>query len=126
LRDQSFQSTPIGWAYHNHQSDVVDYLLQFASIFDALRCDGVKRVETLLNEDSARANAKDNDGTPLIFYLHPQLQHLARLVELLAGAGADFSAPNENGFTLAELAALQGWEELSALRKVHGGFREIS
>ena len=125
LRDQSFQSTPIGWAYHNHQSDVVAYLLQFASIFDALRCDGVNRVEALLNDDRTRANAKDDEGTPLIFYLHPQLQHLARLVGLLASAGADFSATNQNGRTLAELAALQGWDELSELLKVHGAPREI-
>jgi hypothetical protein len=44
VRDPTCQSTSIGWAYHGQQQHVVDYLFKFATIFDALRCDGVERV----------------------------------------------------------------------------------
>src|SRR5437762_13240213 len=59
LRDPTYRSTAIGWAFHNRQKDVVEYLLEFASIFDALRCDGVERVAALLQQDPSLANARD-------------------------------------------------------------------
>ena len=62
LRDLTFHSTPIGWAFHNHQHDVVDYLLPFAPIIDAVRCDGVERVAALLEQDPSLADTPDERG----------------------------------------------------------------
>jgi ankyrin repeat protein len=113
LRDQPFQSTPIGWAFHNHQRDVVAYLLAFAGIFDAVRCDGVERAAALLQENPSLANARDDGGTPLVFYLHPEMERLDEMIQLLKKYGADFSVPNRDGKTPLERALGLGWVDVA-------------
>jgi len=67
-----------GWPRQHEDTDgqhedVVAYLAQYASIFDAVRCDAGARVAELLRMDPSLANAVDDDGDPLVFYLHPQM-----------------------------------------------------
>ena len=113
LRDQPFRSTPIGWAFHNHQRDVVAYLLAFAGIFDAVRCDGVERAAALLQENPSLANARDDDGTPLVFYLHPEMQRLEEMIQLLKEYRADFGVLNRDGKTPVERARALGWIDVA-------------
>ncbi len=121
LRDLAYHSTPIGWAFHNQQRAVVDFLLPFASVFDALRCDGVERVAAMLDQDPSLANAKDEDGTPLVFYLHPQLERLEEMVTLLIAYGADINVPGKDGRTLLDVALARGLSEFAELLGRHGG-----
>ena len=120
LRDQPYQSTPIGWAFHNQQPDVVEYLLAFATIFDAVRCDGVERVAALLREDPSRANTHDDAGNPLVFYLHPELARLTEMIQLLAAHGADFHARNKDGQTLLDRALARGWTDFANTLREYG------
>ena len=120
LRDLAFHSTPIGWAFHNQQHEVVDYLLRFATIFDAVRCDGVERVAALLDADPSLANARDQDGDPLLFYLHPNLMRLPEMLDLLLARGADVRAPNTEGRTLLDLALANGRPDLADTLRSHG------
>jgi ankyrin repeat protein len=120
LRDQPFRSTPIGWARYGQHESVVDYLAQFATIFDAVRCDAVARVAELLQNDPALANAVDEDGDPLVFYLHPEMSRLEEIIELLVARGADLDVPNHNGQTLFALAAARGWMDFADLLRAHG------
>jgi len=87
LRDLTFHSTPIGWAFHNKQHDVVDYLMVSAPIIDAVRCDGVERVAALLEQDPSLACTKDEEGRPLSWYLHPGLTRLDEMRRVLVAYG---------------------------------------
>jgi ankyrin repeat protein len=120
LCDPTYHSTPIGWAYHGQQQHVVDYLLRFATIFDALRCDGVERVAALLEQDPSLANAADDGGNPLVFYLHPEMTRLEQMVQLLTAYGADLNARNREGKTLLDRALARGWTDFATVLRAHG------
>jgi ankyrin repeat protein len=120
LCDPTYHSTPIGWAYHGRQQHVVDYLFKFATIFDALRCDGVERVAELLEQDPCLANAADEGGNPLVFYLHPEMTRLEPMVQLLIAYGADLNAKNRKGKTLLDRALAGGWTDFADMLRAHG------
>jgi ankyrin repeat protein len=119
LPDLTFRARPIGWAMHGGQREVVEYLLPLASVFDAVQCGGVEHVAALLDEDTSRANARDEDGNPLVFYLHPQMERLDEMIRVLAAHDADFNARDSNGRTLLERAAARGWTELADAVRAH-------
>jgi ankyrin repeat protein len=113
LRDPTYHAAPIGWALHNHQDDVVEYLLPSATIFDAVQSGGVERAAILLRQDPSLANARDEAGNPLVFYLHPEIRRLDDMVQLLAAYGADFGARTRRGTTLVDRALARGWAALA-------------
>jgi len=120
LRDPTYHATPIGWARHSRQQDIVDHLMQFASIFDAVACDGVERAAVLLEEDPARANSRDEAGNPLVFYLHPELARLREMIALLTQHGADLNARSTNGKTVLDGALAHEWQEFAVLLRERG------
>ncbi len=120
LRDPTYHSTPIGWANHGGQRDVVDYLARFASIFDALRCDAVERVAELLTENPALAHAADEDGTPLAFYLNPQMARLDEMLALLRARGCDINARHPRGVTMLDVALGKGLLDFADVLRRHG------
>jgi ankyrin repeat protein len=121
LRDPTYHAAPIGWAVHNQQHDVVEYLLQFADVFGAVPCDGVERVADLLRKDPSLATARDDDGDPLVFYLHPEMTRLEEMIQLLVLHGADLNARSRDGRTLVDRALGRGWIEFADLVRRHGG-----
>jgi ankyrin repeat protein len=120
LRDLTYRSTAIGWAFHNRQRAVVLHLQRFATIFDALRCDAVERVAALLGEHPGRAHARDEAGNPLVCYLHPELERLDEMLQLLAAHGADFNARNPRGETLLDHALARGWMDFADRLRAFG------
>ena len=120
LRDQPYHSTPIGWAFHNRQREVVEYLLAFATIFDAVRCDGVERVAELLRQDPALAGARDDEGSPLVYYLHPEMERLREMVQLLVAHGADLNVRGKDGRTLLDRALAAGAGDFVDVLRDHG------
>ena len=115
LRDLAYRAKPIGWAVYHGQRDVVDYLLQFATVFDAVRAGGLDRVAVLIDQDPALANARDEDGDPLVFSLNPGTPRVRELIRLLAARGADFSARDREGTTVLERALSRGWIDFEEL-----------
>jgi ankyrin repeat protein len=113
LKDLAFHSTPIGWAFHNTQHVVVDYLMTFADIIDAVRCDGVERAAALLQQDPSLANAKDEDGTPLAFYLHPEMRRLDEMLRVLVAAGVPINTQNKEGVTPLDRALARGFTDFA-------------
>ena len=120
LRDPTYHSTPIGWANHGGQREVVNYLARFASIFDALRCDAVERVAELLTENPALAHAADEKGTPLVFYLNPQMARLDEMLALMRARGCDLNARSPRGATLLDFALSEGLLEFADVLRRHG------
>jgi len=115
LRDLTFRAKPIGWALHNRQYDVVDFLMTGATIFDAVNCGGVERAAALLDTDPSLAHAVDEDGNPLVFYLHRETPRLDEMLTLLKDKGVDLGARNSRGQTAADRALARGWIELASV-----------
>jgi ankyrin repeat protein len=120
VRDPTFHAAPIGWALHNQQRDVVEYLLPSATIFDAVQCDGVERVAALLRQDPFRANAADEAGNPLVFYLHPEMARLEEVLAVLLAHGADLNARSGSGRTLLDRALARGSTDFANVLRAHG------
>jgi ankyrin repeat protein len=87
VRDTTYHATPLGWAAHNQQLSVVDYLLPRADIFDAVRFGSVERVEELLRDDPALVNAVDAQGRSVESHLASDTPHFETISRLLTGAG---------------------------------------
>lgn len=77
VRDLSYHATPLGWAVHMNQQDTIDYLMQFATIFDAVENGGVERAAALLRDDPSLANAS------LIDYVHDWTPRREEIIALL-------------------------------------------
>lgn len=121
LRDPTYHAAPIGWASYSDQQDVVAYLLQFANIFDAVRVGGVERVAALIERDPALANATDEDGDSIVFYLHSEMRRLVEMLSLLTRHGADLNAHHHrDGTTLLDRALARGATEFADLLRRHG------
>jgi hypothetical protein len=100
-RDPNFDATPLGWADHNQQRAVVDYLVSFTSIFEAVACGAVERVAALLQADPSLAQATDDKGQPLGFHVSPDLARLEEMIALLRRYGLD-PDPRSRDETLAQ------------------------
>lgn len=123
LRDPTYHSTPLGWALHCNNREVVEYLLPSATIFDAVQGGSVGRVAALLKEDPSLANARDDAGHPVIFYLNPEMARLEDMVDLLVAHGADVNALDETGRTLVDIAIARGATALAdVLRRYQRSF----
>jgi ankyrin repeat protein len=120
LRDPTYHAKPIGWAAHSEQRHVVEYLLPFGTIFDAVRFDGVERVAALLREDPSLAGVTDEDGDPLAFYLNPEMPRLAEMIRLLTTHGVELNARNGSGKTVLDRALARGWADFADVLRAHG------
>jgi ankyrin repeat protein len=118
VRDPRFHATPLGWALYNQQPAVVAVLAPHASLFDAIRAGAVERVQALLEQDPrhdhALADARDRNGDPAVFSLHRGIARLAELIAVLRAHGADFTARDAQGRTLADVLQARGDGEVVA------------
>ena len=120
IRDHPYRATPIGWAAHNDERHVVTYLLQFANIFDAIRCGGVERVATLLASDPSLASAVDESGHPLTFYLQADMPRLTEMIQTLVNGDVNLNQTDRTGRTLLDHANARGLTDLAAIVRAHG------
>jgi ankyrin repeat protein len=86
-REPTYHATPLGWARYNRQQEVVDYLVQFADVFDALDCQALERLATLLRSDPELTRAVDHQGKALADHLHPEMERFAEAAALLRAHG---------------------------------------
>ena len=120
LRDHAYHSTPIGWAAYGGQQDVVNHLLQFAGIFDAVRVGGVERVAELIEQKPALANATDAGGDSIVFLLHPEMHRVKEMLGMLIARGANINARDHEGKTVLDRALARGWTEFADLLRAFG------
>jgi ankyrin repeat protein len=121
LRDLTHHGTALGWAlYNGNKRAVVDYLLQFATIFEAVQSGAVERVATLLRENPALAGARDDQGRPLAFHVNPDGSTLRDMIRLLVEHGTDLNARDKEGRTLVDRALANGRIDLAELLRAYG------
>ncbi len=120
-RDRNFDGTPLSFANYKGQRHVVEYLLQFAQIWDAVKIGGLDRVRTLLREDPDCVNVRDNVGRIPLHYPFKDTQHGEEIIELLLEHGADINAKDNAGRTPIDQMLHNGRQDLAAVLRRHGG-----
>jgi hypothetical protein len=98
-RDHNFDGTPLSFANYKGQWHVVEYLLQFARIWDVVKIGGLDRLRTLLRENPDCVNICDDIGRTPLHYALKDTQHGEEIIELLLEHGADVNAKDNAGRT---------------------------
>lgn len=120
-RDQYWNSPPLGFANYKGQRAVIEYLMQFASIWEAVKYGGLERVLTLVRENPECVNARDDAGRTPLHCPFQDTQHGEEIIELLIEHGADPSARDNEGRTPAEQLLRNGRRDLAEVLRRHGG-----
>ena len=120
-RDRNFNGTPLRFANYKGQRNVVEYLLQFATICEAVEVGGLDRVRDLLRENPECVRVRDKDGRTPLHYPYRDTQHGAQIIELLIAHGADPSAKDNEGRTPANQMLQKGRRDLAEVLRRHGG-----
>ena len=120
-RDRNFDGTPLSFANYKGQRHVVEYLLQFARIWDAVKIGGLDRVRTLLRENPDCVNVRDNVGRTPLHYPFKDTQHGEEIIELLLEHGADINAKDNAGRTPIDQMLQNGRQDLAEVLRRHGG-----
>lgn len=120
-RDKYWNSPPLGFANYKGQRAVVEYLLQFARIWEAVEYGGLDRVRTLLRENPECVNVRDDVGRTPLHYPFQDTQHGEKIIELLIEHGADINARDNAGQTPLDQMLQNGREDLADVVRRHGG-----
>ena len=126
-RDNPFNSTPLGWADHNHQSEVVQWLRTHCAIdlHDAASFDFHEHIAARLKENPACVNMRiDHWDIPQATALHwaAGMGH-AGAAALLLDHGAEVNIVAGNGMTPLDVADANGSSDVVALLEQRGGTR---
>lgn len=114
IRDTQHASTPLGWAMHNEQHNVIDFLVESAELdlIDAIAAGKTDHAMTLLDGDPALA-----DGVPGASLLRAAA-HVGEewLVRRRLELGADVSLENpDTGLTAPGMVRQRGHEAVAHL-----------
>jgi ankyrin repeat protein len=120
-RDPNYDATPLASANYKGRREVVEYLVQFAPICDAVRFGGLDRVRTLLRENPECVNVRDDAGRTPLHYPNWDTRHGAEIIELLIAHGADTSAGDNDGLTPVDQMLQNGRQDLVEVLRRHGG-----
>ncbi|MDA1141231.1 MAG: ankyrin repeat domain-containing protein [Planctomycetota bacterium] len=125
LRDNSHCATALQWAVYSGKQNIVDYLATCdIDIFDAIVCENLKRVESILESDSTQLEITLKDvlskpdpqefdwKTPLASAV---TRKHAEIVCLLLKRGANTDLKDSNGKSLIELAEKDSTPEIVKL-----------
>ena len=113
-RESAFGATPIGWAAHGDQAEMMDFLSRYTRNIWTLVFRGyVDRVRELLREDPDLAKQQASDGTTPLWWLPDDEDKASELVDLLLAAGADPAKKSTAGETAADWADKRGMVDVA-------------
>jgi ankyrin repeat protein len=126
-RDNPFSSSPLGWADHNNQAEVVQWLRTHCAIdlHDAASFDFLEHVEARLSEDPASVNRRiDHWDIPQSTALHGAAS-MGRVdaARVLLRHDADPDILAGNGLTPLDVADANGAAAVAALLEERGATR---
>jgi ankyrin repeat protein len=128
-RDNPFNSTPLGWADHNNQTEVCRWMREHCAIdlHDAAAFDLRDHLEARLIENPRSVDTRvDQWDIPNATPLHTAAdQNRVEIARILLEHGADPSAVAGNGYTPLDVADYQGAAETAALIEQYGGTRAM-
>jgi hypothetical protein len=126
-RKNPFNSSPLGWADHNNQAEVIQWIRTHCAIdlHDAVTFDFLDHVERRLSEDARAVHLRvDYWDIPQATALHcAALMGRDAAATLLLGKGADRNALAGNGLTPLDVAAANGAAGVVKLIEERGGRR---
>lgn len=120
-RDANFDNTPLGFASYKDQRRVIEYLLPFATIREAVEVGGLDRVRVLLRENPECVNARDDEGCTPLHYPHQGTPHGKEMIELFLEHGADINAKNNAGRKPIDQMLQNGRPDLASVLRRRGG-----
>jgi ankyrin repeat protein len=120
-RDPNYDATPLASANYKGRGEVVEYLVQFAPICDAVRFGGLDRVRTLLRDNPECVNVRDDAGRTPLHYPNWDTRHGAEIIELLIEHGADTRAKDNEGRSPVDQMLHNGRQDLAEVLRRHGG-----
>lgn len=120
-RDRNFDGTPLSFANYKGQRRVVEYLIQFARIWDAVKYGGLDRVRTLLHENPECVNVRDDIGRTPLHCPFQDTQHGEEIIELLLEHGADINSRDNAGRTPIDQTLRSGRQDLAEVLRRHSG-----
>jgi ankyrin repeat protein len=120
-RNPAYNSKPLGAANYKDQREVVEYLMQFAPIWDAVKFGGLDRVRTLLRENPRSVNARDDEGRTSLHCPYWNTRHGEEMIELLIAHGADINARDNAGRNPIDQMLQNGRRDLAEVLRRHGG-----
>ena len=118
-RDPNYDATPLASANYKGHRQVVEYLVQFAPIWEAVRFGGLDRVRTLVRENPECVNVRDDEGRTPLHYPDWDTRHGAEIIELLIAHGADTSARDNKGRTPVDQMLQNGRKDLAEVLRRH-------
>jgi ankyrin repeat protein len=126
-RDNPFMTTPLGWADHNEQADVMVWLRAHCVIdlHDAVTHGFDEHIEARIRENPSSVNGQRDHGeipgcAPLHCAAYTNRDHVARI---LLAHGADPNVVSTNGVTPLDVADYAGATGVIRLLEEHGGRR---
>jgi hypothetical protein len=140
-RENPFTATPLSWAQHNRQHEVVAWFRAHCAIdiHDAVCFDFPEHVAARLREDPSSVNRRLDQwdiprATPLHWAAWTHIEDVdgshdldetdrAKTVELLLDSGADVNAVSGSGYTPLDIAHASHAASIVALLERHGAKR---
>jgi len=115
-RGSSYKATPIGFAAYFGQEAMIDLLAPLTrDAFTLSRIARLDRLDALLHEDPALAEARNSNGDPLLHVLPDDEDLALDVAALLLRHGADPRATNAKGEDAAQAARRKGMEEVAEM-----------
>jgi uncharacterized protein len=113
-RETAYNATPIGWAAHGDNVEMLDFLSRYSRNIWTMCFRGyVDRVREILREQPELARQVTSDGITPLWWLPDDEDKAMEIADLLLAAGADPAVKSRDGGTAAGWARKRGMTQVA-------------